>query len=506
MLLPFPGSQTSASLRELFSEAVFIGSENIVTSHCSCQPNHCNEGSVLAIGLDDEMIENDCIQAALAQGIGGILTDRLLPFSTPQCLVPDVRSAYAKLTHALAGRPCEDLLTVGVMGTHGKTTTSLLIAAMLKRLGGRVAYRTSIGTSNGKDNHVRLSQDPMACELARWLKDACENQCPAAVIEHSDRMLIQRTTSGLEYDVIVMPGLRSSQRLSSLEMRGLETAILRAFDQLKNHGIVIYNADDARLNQWVQKSKIPAIGYGLDADAEVRGKRMDREIGFQSMMVSAGNCLMPLNTPLIGDHQARHLLAAVATGYAFGLELHEVIGGVERMTKIPGRMQPIQCGQEFSVYVDQADQADRLAVALHAMARHNPAPITCVAEVPETSDAEARAAFGRVLERSASRVILTQSRTTCQSGQSSMWEVLDGCERPAAVQLVPNRAAAIELALRSSRASDQVLLAGWGSNSWTSGNSREVQSDFDYASTILRQLNDGSLPQPANIQALRTDD
>ena len=506
MLLPFPGSKASTSLRDLFRDAVFIGSENIVTSHCSWQPNHCNEGSVLAIGLDDEVVENECIQSALAQGIGGLLTDRLLPYSTPQCLVPDVRSAYATLTHELAGRPCDDLLTVGVMGTHGKTTTSLLIAAMLKRLGGRVAYRTSIGTSDGKDNHVRLSQDPMACELSKWLQDACGNQCPAAVIEHSDRMLIQRATSGLEYDVIVMPGLRPSQRLSNLEMRGLETAILRALDQLKNHGIVIYNADDARLNQWIQKSKIPAIGYGLDADAEVRGKRMDREIGFQSLMVSAGNSLMPLNSPLIGDHQARHLLAAVATGYAFGLELHEVIGGVERMTKIPGRLQPVTCGQEFSVYVDQADQADRLAVALHAMARHNPAPITCVAEVPEAINSESRAAFGRVLERSAQKVILTQSRSTCQSGQSSMWEVLDGCERPAAVQLVPNRAAAIELALRSAQSSDQVLLAGWGSNSWTSGNSREIRSDVDCASEILRKLSDGTYSVAVKAQFLRSKD
>ena len=44
------------------------------------------------------------------------------------------------------------------------------------------------------------------------------------------------------------------------------------------------------------------------------------------------------------------MLAAVATGYAFGLELHEVIGGVERMSRIPGRMQSVQCGQDFPVY------------------------------------------------------------------------------------------------------------------------------------------------------------
>ncbi len=69
--------------------------------------------------------------------------------------------------------------------------------------------------------------------------------------------------------------------------------MLGVCDQLKKHGLVIYNADDARLNQWIEKHRIPAIGYGLDADAEVRGKRLSREIGHQSLMVSAGHQLMP---------------------------------------------------------------------------------------------------------------------------------------------------------------------------------------------------------------------
>ena len=102
--------------------------------------------------------------------------------------------------------------------------------------------------------------------------------------------------------------------------------------------------------------------------------------------------------------------------------------------------------------VDSADHADRIAVSLHALSRHgNGSPIVCVAEVPEHANGDSRAAFGRVLERSASKVILTQSRRPASSGQALMWEVLDGCERPAAIQLVPNRAAAIELALRSAQ-------------------------------------------------------
>ncbi len=123
-------------------------------------------------------------------------------------------------------------------------------------------------------------------------------------------------------------------------------------------------------------------------------------------------------------------------------------------------MQSIVCGQEFSVYVDLADQADRLAVSLHALAPLG-GKVICVAEVPDCATAEQRAAYGRVLSRAASRVLLTQSRLTNVRGQKLMWEVLDGCDKPAAVDLVSDRATAIELALRSAQPGDQIVLAGW---------------------------------------------
>ncbi len=487
-----PMDRSPVSLRTHLDSAVFVGAEDIVATNCQQRPDRCRPGSVLVIGVDDREFDLADLELAKSKGAVGIVSESLLPCSLPQCLIPDARIAFASLAIRLAGDPCEELLTIGVMGSHGKTTLSLLIAAMLKRIGGRVAYRTTLGCNNGLRNEARPSKVTSSLALAKWLESAVENQVPASVVEITDPMLMNRTTSGMEFDVVVIPSFRVCNRLSHLEVRGVETAMLRTCEQLKRHGLVIYNADDARLNQWVEKHQLPAIGYGMDADAEIRGSRLTREPGFQSIMVSAGNSLMPVNTSLLGDHNARHVLGAVATGYAFGLELHEVIGGVERMVKIPGRMQCIQKGQPFGLYVDSADQADRLAVALHAMSSHSPAKICCVAEVPDGLDASGRAAFGRVLERAASKVILTQSRHTRNAGQGWMWEVLDGCERPAKVDLVPNRAAAIELAIRAAQPGEQILLAGWGTNSWTAGEDRTVRTDESTAIEALAKREEQS--------------
>ena len=213
-------------------------------------------------------------------------------------------------------------------------------------------------------------------------------------------------------------------------------------------------------------------------------------------MVAAGNCVMPLTSLLLGDHNARHMLGAAAVGFAFGLELFEIVQGIERLQKIPGRLQRVPNSTQCPVYIDSADQADRLAVAMHALSKHGN-PIICVAEVPEAATAEQLAAYGRVLERSASRVILTQSRQATRSGQKALWQVLDGCEYPASVQIVPNRETAIELAIRTAEIGDQVLLAGWGANRWTNNQTAVLKNDMECAATMIACMPTKSLESTA---------
>ncbi len=200
------------SLRSFLSGAVFVGAEDIVAQDCQKTPSKCREGSVLVVGVDAAIPEMEQVDRAMKQGAIGVITESLLPCSVPQCLVPDARIAFASLAMELAGNPCEDLLTIGVMGTHGKTTVSLLISAMLKRLGGKVAYRTSLGCSNGNRSQTRFQQDGTASQLSRWLTSSLEQQSPAAVLEISDSMLLNRAVSGMAYDVLVIPSMRMPQR------------------------------------------------------------------------------------------------------------------------------------------------------------------------------------------------------------------------------------------------------------------------------------------------------
>jgi len=480
-------SYLSISLKSLFPNAKFIGADDILCGACDQHPDAQLHDWVFAAGLNSWASPEKEVLLAQAHGAIGVLTEQYLPTSLPQCIVPNVQDALGKLSMHLAGEPCNKILTIGVVGTHGKTTASLLIASMLKKIGKSVAYHTSLGGSTGQQNGLIADASADALSLAEWLKQSVSENTPAAILELTDEMLQSHATAGLEFDVLVFTSLRRTQRCDTLQARGIENAMSRLLGQLKEHGVVVCNADDARLNRWADRSCPNAIRYGLDAEADVQGRRLCSNSGEQTMMLSAGNCIAPLTSCILGDHNARHMLCAVAVGYSLGLELYETVCGVERLQRIPGRMQRVAIDHDFSLYVDLADQPDRLAVALHSLSKDG-TPVTCIAEVPDAATPEQLAAYGRVLERSASFVILTQSRRSIRFGQKAIWQVLDGCERPAAIQIVPNRRSAIELAIRSSRPGDAILMAGWGANRWTNDQTRESLCDLDVASELLREF------------------
>jgi len=480
-------SYPSISLKSLFPNAKILGADDILCSACDQHPDAALQNWVFAAGLNPWAAPEKEILQAQANGAIGILTEQYMPTSLPQCIVPNVQDALAKLAMELAGAPCKKILTIGVVGTHGKTSACLLIASMLKKIGKSVAYHTSLGGSTGLQTGLMAEASADALCLTEWLKQSVNEKAPAAILEITNEMLQSHAAAGIEFDVLVFTNLRRTQRCDALQARGIENAMGQLLGQLKEHGVVVCNADDARLNRWAMRSCPEAIRYGIDADADVQGRRLQSLAGEQTMILSAGNSIAPLTSTIVGDHNARHMLCAIAVGYSLGLELYETVCGVERLQRIPGRMQRVPVESDLAVYVDAADQPDRLAVALHSISKDG-TPVICVAEVPDAATPEQLAAYGKVLERSASFVILTQSRRSLRFGQKAIWQVLDGCERPAAIQIVPNRRAAIELAIRSSRRGDAVLLAGWGADHWTSHSNKESRCDLDVATDLLREF------------------
>ncbi len=234
---------------------------------------------------------------------------------------------------------------------------------------------------------------------------------------------------------------------------------------MKSHGMLLYNADDAYATRWASESSLPAVGYGLDASQHVRAKRLCRAGGDQQLLAVVGNMILPLSLKMPGDHMARAALAGIAAGWMFDLPAAEAVAGVESLQSIPGRMQRIVQSVDVPLYIDAGETPDRVAVALHALKQHQLGPTTAVVDVSSRLHPQWRVRLGEVLDRAASRVVLTASGCSTANAQSVIMDVLGGFRCPGRVEVIPNRDTAIRWAVKNTQ-SGSILLSGCGSMPW----------------------------------------
>ncbi len=474
------------SLRSLLERAVFVGADDIRARRCVGRAEQCRPGDLFVPQTIGGRDEHESIQDAVRRGATAVVTERLLPVSIPQCLVEDNRHAFGVICQAIAGSPSLRMLSIAVVGTHSKTTTSLFLASMLKGIGGSVAYYTSLGSSDSCDCDRTTTQPPSARKLADWMRRSDEAGAPAMVVEVGQAMLQQQVTAGVEFDLVVMTGMRSGQHRGSASQRRYLQWIETLMENMKPHGMLLYNADDAHAAQWASATDRTAVGYGLDASEHIRGKRLSRTGGQQQILIRAGHTLMPLTLNMPGDHVARAALGAVAAGWMFDFPVGELIHHVEKLQSIPGRMQRVPTSIDVPVFVDSGDTPDRLAIALHATKQHQLGSCTAVVDLSSKLHPQWRTRLGEVLDKAGARVVLTASSLPADEARQAAMDVLGGLKNPGRHEVIPNRAQAIRWAVQHTH-EGCILLAGCGTESWLTGDEGLSTCDESVARTAIAE-------------------
>jgi len=149
-------------------------------------------------------------------------------------------------------------------------------------------------------------------------------------------------------------------------------------------------------------------------------------------------------------------------GLAHNIELTTIVRGLEFAGQVPGRLERIECGQPFSVFVDYAHTPDALATVLQTVRAVTTGRVICVFGAGGERDREKRPLMGRAVEQAADVAILTNDNPRREDPRAIFRDVLAGFIAPKAADVIPNREEAIRRALASARPGDCVLIAGKG--------------------------------------------
>lgn len=440
------------SLRELFPAARFFAAEDISYENLADSSQTCREGDLVVYRIgDDDPVK--LVADAMARGAAGILTEQLLPCPLPQCIVGDTEIALAKIASNRLERPDRKLLTIGITGSAGKTTTALMVSSLLRLSGYRAAYQTDLGDCDGIVQKTSKKSIPSNSSLIQWIEDAVDTGAQAAIIELSDDDARHGGYDAIQFDILIVAG-------GSVPNADFgPTAIQCAVDCLSSDGVVIVPADDEKTLRLVRDADAKHLTYSVSSAADATSNIIDQSGGMTTLLVRHGNTTAAMESPMCGAANAANQLAATLVGLLLGHPLQEIVENLGKLREVPGRDQRlIEFGQP-TVVIDAAGTPQRAAAALRThRSMKGGGRLWCVLAVDGTTPAETLARYGSLMEKFADQAIITATSNSKKAFMSASHSVLDGVEECAAMRLVADRRRAIEWALSESRPDDTILI------------------------------------------------
>jgi UDP-N-acetylmuramoyl-L-alanyl-D-glutamate--2,6-diaminopimelate ligase len=432
---------------------------------------------------------HDFAADAVARGAVALIVEHELDLPVPQLVVGDARLAMALAADAFFGYPTRELAVAGVTGTNGKTTTAFLLFSILAAAGRHPGLLGTIESRIGGERRAVVRTTPEAIDLQRTLREMLDGGDRSCAMEASSHASELKRLVGVRFAVLVFTNLSQDH----LDFHG---TLERYFDA-KRRLFVEPDLDGRRPPAAINigdahgrglADELRALGehpltFGFADDADVRAEEVEITPA-GSRFRGAG---LALTTRLRGRFNVENVLAAVAAARVLALPDDAIVTGIQHVTGVPGRFEAVDEGQEFTVLVDYAHTPQALANVLAEARAITSGRLICVFGCGGDRDRSKRPLMGEVAARVADRVIVTSDNPRSEDPLAIIEAILGGIDGD--VDVEPDRAAAIALAIDDAREGDVVVIAGKGHEQGQEFVDRTIPfDDRDIARDALRRL------------------
>jgi UDP-N-acetylmuramoyl-L-alanyl-D-glutamate--2,6-diaminopimelate ligase len=394
--------------------------------------------------------------------------------------------ALGMMASAFYDYPSRSLRLIGVTGTNGKTTTTYIVEAILRAAGKSVGV---IGTVNYRYAGKQLlapQTTPGAPQVQALLRDMVEADVSDVVMEVSSHALDQERVRGCEFVVSVFTNLSRDH----YDYHGTEEAYfaskMRLFRELPAQWHVL-NLDDPFGRRLVHTTRARLLTYGLTSEATLKPYDVDHGLGGIRFTLPTTKGRLAVRSSLVGRHNVYNLLAGIAVALALDVEAGAILEGIARLQDVPGRLEHIDCGQDFHVFVDYAHTPDALEQILRALRAETTGRLITVFGCGGDRDPGKRPLMGRVATALSDDTIITSDNPRTEDAQGIIDDIVAGVETTRAYMTVVERRQAIAEAIRMAQPHDTVLIAGKGHEDYQIlGTQRVPFDDREIAREALR--------------------
>lgn len=424
---------------------------------------------------------------AVEQGAAAVLG----PGPRPEIGVPFVEAAapralLAALARRFYGPVDQDLTTVGITGTNGKSTTVTLAAAMFEEAGQPCACLGTLGyLFGGRSYRPDVRRTTLeAPDLYRTLAEMKKDGARAATMEVSSHALSIGRVDGLLFDVAAFTNLTRDHLDFHAGMEDYFQAKRGLFDRLKPGGraVVHLGAPDG----WGRRlaAELPGcLTFGI-GEGDVRSESDQLSLGGTRARVVTPRGSFELESPLIGRYNLENLLTAIAVAEAASLPQDAILRAIARLRPVSGRLEPVRVAERGSgdrlaakhppALVDYAHTPAALEALLRSVREIAPdRKIVLVFGCGGERDRGKRPIMGKIAGELADLPVLTSDNPRREDPLQILADVEKGVKESGndAYRMVPDRheaiLGAVRAALRGQVAGEKwvILLAGKGHES-----------------------------------------
>jgi UDP-N-acetylmuramoyl-L-alanyl-D-glutamate--2,6-diaminopimelate ligase len=414
-----------------------------------------------------------CAAAARA-GAAAVLTDPAgredaVSCELPVFVVADPRARLGEVAAWIYGYPSQQLLLIGVTGTSGKTTSTFLLESGLRAAGYQTGLIGGVQTRIGTQVIASELTTPEATDLQALLAVMVQRRVSAAAMEVSSHALALGRVADVHYDVAVFTNLSQDHLDFHASLDEYFAAKAQLFTpRYAAAGVV--NIDDPRGRELAATAQIPITTFSAEGRAGADWRAVDVRPGADGSafrVVGPGGVAADATAALPGRFNVANALGAIVALVEAGITLNAAVAGVAACSGVPGRLEPVEAGQDFTVLVDYSHKPGAVEAVLSALRQVTVGNLTVVLGCGGDRDAGKRPLMGAAAARLADTAIFTSDNPRSEDPLAILAQMLAGAvqvdqaER-GEVLIQPDRAAAIEAAIGAAGKGDVVLIAGKG--------------------------------------------
>ena len=416
----------------------------------------CGPGSLFCCLPGSNADGHDFAPAAVANGAVALLVERELPaLAVPQIVCDDARAGMALLADALYGHPSLGLDVVGVTGTNGKTTTTLLLAAILDAAQRPCGLLGTVERRIGGRREAAGLTTPEAPDLQRALRSMIEAGDEACAMEASSIAIAQRRLVATQFSAVGFTNLSQDHLDFHRDLEDYFAAKASLFDGRFPRAV---NADDAYGRRLGAELCFGVETATADVYCEAYELRPDRT----ELFVRTPDGALSLEPRLRGRFNVDNVLCAVTLALLLDAPLGAIEYAVAATGAPPGRFEPVEAGQGFGVIVDYAHTPAGIAAVLASARPLTSGRLLCVFGAGGDRDQAKRPLMGAAAEAGADRLYVTSDNSRSEPSEQIVGQILAGLERAAEALVEHDRRRAIALALEDAEQGDLVLILGKG--------------------------------------------